>query len=63
MNLFRAKLRNGEQKGSKVHFCLMLRSKTVLSRSKSERVKMKFCFKANKTATESVEMVCTAYGD
>jgi hypothetical protein len=31
LNLFLAKLRQCEQSSSKVHFCLMLRSKSILS--------------------------------
>jgi hypothetical protein len=31
--------------------------------SSEKRVAIKFCFKASSTATETVEIVCAAYGD
>jgi hypothetical protein len=63
MILFRAKLHQREQSGSEVHSCFKMRSKSLFSwgeSSSKQLVAIKFCFKASKTATETVEMLCAA---
>ena len=35
----------------------------VMESSREQQMAIKFCFKACKIATETVEMVCAVYGD